>query len=43
MRKKRAEKRKRMPDPKFNDLVVSRFINSVMLDGKKKYCKKNCL
>lgn len=40
MRKKRAEKRKRMPDPKFNDLVVSRFINSVMLDGKKNTARK---
>lgn len=40
MRKKRAEKRKRLPDPKFNDLVVSRFINSVMLDGKKNTARK---
>lgn len=36
MRKKRAEKRKRMPDPKYGDLLVSRFVNSVMLDGKKR-------
>src|SRR3712207_9048183 len=24
-----------MPDPKFNDVVVSKLINAVMLDGKK--------
>lgn len=35
MRKRRAEKRILVPDIKFNDLLVSRFINAVMLDGKK--------
>lgn len=35
MRKRRAEKRKMIPDPKFNDLLVSRFVNNVMFDGKK--------
>ena len=35
MRKRRAERRHLTPDPKFNDILVSRFINSVMLDGKK--------
>jgi small subunit ribosomal protein S7 len=35
MRKKRAEKRYIKPDPRFNDLVVAKFINSIMLDGKK--------
>jgi small subunit ribosomal protein S7 len=35
MRKKRAEKRKLLPDPKFNDIVVSRFINNIMRNGKK--------
>ncbi|MCB2205367.1 30S ribosomal protein S7 [bacterium] len=35
MRKRRAERRHLSPDPKFNDILVSRFINSVMLDGKK--------
>lgn len=35
MRKKRAEKRFIKPDPKFNDMLVAKFINSLMFDGKK--------
>jgi small subunit ribosomal protein S7 len=35
MRKKRAEKRYLKPDPKFNDILVAKFINSIMYDGKK--------
>ena len=35
MRKKRAAKRYVKPDPKFNDVVVAKFINSLMLEGKK--------
>lgn len=35
MRKKRAEKRQVSPDPKFSDLVVSKFINYIMESGKK--------
>ena len=35
MRKRRADRKQLTPDPKFNDILVSRFINSVMLDGKK--------
>ena len=34
-RRHRAEKRVILPDPKFADLVLSKFINNVMLDGKK--------
>ncbi|GGA65467.1 30S ribosomal protein S7 [Pelagibacterium lentulum] len=34
-RRHRAEKREINPDPKFGDLVVSKFMNSLMLDGKK--------
>jgi len=34
-RRHRAEKRDIIPDPKFGDLVVSKFMNSLMLDGKK--------
>ena len=34
-RRHRAEKREILPDPKFGDLVLSKFINSVMKDGKK--------
>lgn len=35
MRKKRSEKRYLKPDPKFNDVMVAKFINSIMYDGKK--------
>jgi len=35
MRKRRAEKTYLKPDPKFNDVLVSKFINYMMWDGKK--------
>ncbi|AFH48620.1 Ribosomal protein S7 [Ignavibacterium album JCM 16511] len=35
MRKRRAEKRYVKPDPKYNDVLVAKFINSIMLRGKK--------
>ena len=34
-RRHRAQKREILPDPKFADLVVSKFINNVMYGGKK--------
>lgn len=34
-RKRRAEKRELLPDPKFHDVLVTRFINNVMRRGKK--------
>ena len=34
-RRRAAEKREILPDPKFSDLVVSKFMNSVMRAGKK--------
>jgi small subunit ribosomal protein S7 len=34
-RRRRPEKRDIIPDPKFKDLVVSKFMSAVMLDGKK--------
>jgi small subunit ribosomal protein S7 len=34
-RRHSAEKREITPDPKFGDLVVSKFMNSVMYEGKK--------
>ena len=40
MRKRRAEKRFVKPDPKFNDVLVSKFINTLMLDGKKSVAQK---
>ena len=35
MRRRTALKREVIPDPKFNNKTVSRFINMLMLDGKK--------
>jgi len=35
MRKSRAKKRILLPDPKFNDTMVTRFVNGMMYDGKK--------
>ena len=34
-RRRRPEKRIILPDPKFGDMTLSKFMNSVMLDGKK--------
>lgn len=34
-RRHRAEKREIIPDPKFGDLVITKFMNSIMYDGKK--------
>ncbi|MGY6707816.1 MAG: 30S ribosomal protein S7 [Rhizobiaceae bacterium] len=34
-RRHRAEKREINPDPKFGDLVITKFMNAVMYDGKK--------
>ncbi len=34
-RRHRAEKREINPDPKFGDLVLTKFMNAIMLDGKK--------
>ena len=35
MRKKQSKKRPLIPDPKFNDQLVTRFVNNLMLQGKK--------
>ena len=35
MRKKQAKKRPLLPDPRFNDKLVTRFVNMMMLSGKK--------
>jgi small subunit ribosomal protein S7 len=40
MRKRRAEKRYIKPDPKYNDLLVAKFINYMMWDGKKTTSRK---
>ncbi len=34
-RRRRAEKRDILPDAKYGDLAVSKFMNNIMLDGKK--------
>ncbi len=34
-RRRRPEKREILPDPRFGDEVLSKFMNSVMFDGKK--------
>ena len=39
-RRRRAEKRPINPDPKFGDQTVSKFMNYVMLDGKKSAAEK---
>jgi small subunit ribosomal protein S7 len=43
MRKTRAKKRITEPDPKFNDPLVTRFVNGMMYDGKKIIVVKNIL
>ncbi|MFC5069969.1 30S ribosomal protein S7 [Flaviflagellibacter deserti] len=34
-RRHRAERREIIPDPKFSDVVVTKFMNAIMYDGKK--------
>ena len=41
MRRRAAEKREVLPDPKFCDVIVAKFINSLMLDGKKSVAEKS--
>ena len=35
MRKKKAEKRPVIPDPRFGDVLIARFINKLMTHGRK--------
>ena len=35
MRRRKAKKIATLPDPKFNEVVVTKFVNNLMLDGKK--------
>ena len=39
-RRRKAVKRPVMPDPKFKDLVLSKFMNNLMFDGKKSISEK---
>ncbi len=40
MRRKQAPKRSILPDPKFNDLTIAKFVNILMLSGKKSVAEK---
>ncbi len=40
MRRRKAQEREVMPDPKFNSKVVSKFINMVMLRGEKSIAQR---
>ncbi len=39
-RRHRAEKREVIPDPKFGDVTLSKFMNSIMRDGKKSVAER---
>jgi small subunit ribosomal protein S7 len=39
-RRHAAEKREILPDPKFGDVVLNKFMNNLMLDGKKSAAEK---
>jgi len=39
-RRHKAERREVNPDPRFNDLVVSKFMNSIMKEGKKSVAER---
>ncbi len=39
-RRHRAEKREILPDPVFGDLILSKFMNNIMLAGKKSIAEK---
>ena len=39
-RRHSTEKREINPDPKFGDLVITKFMNAIMLDGKKSVAER---
>ena len=39
-RKRKAPVRKIYPDPKYRSVIISKFINSIMYDGKDQLLKK---
>lgn len=39
-RRRSAQKREILPDPKFHDKLVTKFINNLMLDGKKSLAER---
>ena len=40
MRRRRPEKREILPDPVYNELVVTKFVNNLMTSGKKSISEK---
>ena len=40
MRRRRPERREILPDPVYGDLIVAKFINNLMSDGKKSLAEK---
>ncbi|SNB63102.1 SSU ribosomal protein S7P [Arboricoccus pini] len=40
MRRRAAEKREVLPDPKFGDIVLTKFVNCLMRDGKKSVAER---
>lgn len=41
MRKAKPKKRILLPDPQFNDVLVTRFVNNLMIQGKKNIAYQN--
>jgi len=39
-RRRLVPKRKILPDPKYNEVTVAKFVNALMLDGKKSVAEK---
>lgn len=39
-RKRKAEPREVLPDPKFQDIVITKFVNTIMIGGKKSVAEK---
>lgn len=39
-RRRRAEPRKVLPDPRFGDIVISKFVNAIMEEGKKSVAER---
>ena len=40
MRRRRPEKRRIVPDPIYGDLIVAKFVNNLMKDGKKSVAER---
>ncbi len=39
-RRRRAQKRTILPDPKYKDVIVAKFVNNLMLSGSKSVAEK---